>query len=35
MSERIITIRVEVPRWTEREIAAVNAAELVAIWACG
>jgi hypothetical protein len=32
MWEGVITTRVEVPRWTQREIAAVNAAEHVAIW---
>lgn len=28
----VITTRVEVPHWTEAEIAAVNAAERVATW---
>jgi hypothetical protein len=32
MREGVITTRVEVSRWTEREISAVNAAEGVAIW---
>jgi hypothetical protein len=32
MSEGIVTIRVEVPRWAEAEIAAVKTEERVAIW---
>ena len=32
MPEEIITVRVEVPSWTAREIEAVDSAERVEIW---
>jgi hypothetical protein len=32
MPERVINVRVEVPRWTGREIEAVDAAERVMTW---